>query len=122
MPSSKISREKPRQGATDAQYHTLGSYFQHYNNELFNGKLHGCLIVIGRHKKYGSFFKPRKWKNKATGKGPLLDEINLSPECLGYDDIICPCGNKVWGKPGLHIICGDCTALDTGDRVYMRAQ
>jgi hypothetical protein len=54
---------------------------------------------------------------KGTEGGP--DSDGTSPDAGGVIETIekynskskysCPCGSNIWGRPGLHIICGDCS-------------
>lgn len=61
---------------TTETYAELQSAYDHFNKELFEGKLPECLITLQREKNTFGYFSPKRFVNKEHGK---TDEIAMNP-------------------------------------------
>ncbi len=68
---------------TKKQFTTLNDLFDYYNESLFDGELHSCLVNMSRHKGVHGFFAPNRWKEKEDSK---IHEISLNPDTMNRDD------------------------------------
>lgn len=66
--------------ATPEAYQELQQAYDHFNHELFNGQLPGCLITLHRDRKTMSYFSPLRFGSR---RGQLSDEISLNPTYFG---------------------------------------
>lgn len=57
-------------------YGQIQSVYDHFNRELFEGKLPPCLITVQREKNTAGFFMPERWSN---AEGYRAHEIALHP-------------------------------------------
>ncbi len=64
------------QSPTSQAYDELDRAYQHFNHELFEGKLEPCLLTFSRSKKYAGYYAPKRFVNKVLQK---MDEISLNP-------------------------------------------
>lgn len=62
--------------ATPVAYRELQQAYDHFNVELFDGKLPGCLITLQREKKSHGYFSFQRF---ASAEGLRCDEIALNP-------------------------------------------
>lgn len=61
---------------TPEVYRELQQAYDHFNHELFEGKLPGCLFTLQREKNTQGYFSPRRFADR-TGK--ISDEIAMNP-------------------------------------------
>lgn len=66
--------------ATPEAYQELQQAYEHFNRELFEGQLPGCLITLHRDRKTMSYFSPTRFGSR---RGQLSDEISLNPTYFG---------------------------------------
>lgn len=58
-------------------YSALETAYEHFNRELFDGRLPSCLIVLQRKAKTMGYASHQRWIN---GKRELVDELAINPE------------------------------------------
>jgi len=93
--------------------------YNHFNKNLFQGKLPECLISLSiKVTKYGCF-RANVWQNKQKKN---IHEITLNPQIfklkpIEWNAIIvrnmcflwCPsCGKNTWDASSLYVYCGSC--------------
>jgi predicted SprT family Zn-dependent metalloprotease len=61
---------------TPEAYRELQQAYDHFNHELFEGKLPGCLFTLQREKNTQGYFSPKRF---ASRTGQMSDEIALIP-------------------------------------------
>lgn len=66
--------------ATPEAYRELQQAYEHFNRELFDDQLPGCLITLHRDRKTMSYFSPMRFGSR---RGQLSDEISLNPTYFG---------------------------------------
>lgn len=77
----KAKKAKPAPaGAPKALYDALYTAFDHFNAQLFDGKLPPVMIVAQRKRNTHGYFWNGMWKD---GNGGEMSEIALNPETLG---------------------------------------
>ena len=67
---------------TKTQYETFDSFFNYYNEKLFDGALNDCMIIVSQKKGIAGHFKAQAWKNKKTKNEQTVHEISLNPDLL----------------------------------------
>ena len=67
-----------------AEYTGFEEACNYFNEELFEGKLHPCLITLQRRRCARGYFAPERFENRNTGA--TSDEIALNPLCLETPD------------------------------------
>lgn len=73
-----IADAAPSKSPSFESYGELDEAYAFFNDRLFGGELHGCLITLHRHAKAYGYFAPKRFERN-TGKA-ITDEIALNPD------------------------------------------
>lgn len=73
----------PVEQSTKAIYDTLYAAFDHFNAELFDGRLPPVILVLHRKRNAHGYFWKGMWKR--DGDDTEISEIALNPESMGRD-------------------------------------
>lgn len=92
---------------TESLYKSLEAAYDHFNTELFNGKLPEVIFTVQRQNGLLGYFAPERW---ASTKGTKCHEIAINPSHIGSSRVVevlqtlvhemVHCWQHCFGKPG----------------------
>lgn len=75
----------PAGNHTKAAYDAMYAAFDHFNAELFDGRLPAAMLVLHRKRNAHGYFWANRWFDKVEGEQEGMHEIALNPASMGRD-------------------------------------
>jgi len=72
----KIEQNLNLPAPTEEQFTALNQAFNYFNENLFAGKLSGCILNFSRKKNTHGFIAPERWR-RVNEKNKYIHEISL---------------------------------------------